>query len=158
MAKQRNGINKGWLHCLTSESRWRFLVNNTLMLGWLWAWYLVMAQIQFSLIKKKDWTSRTPPNPPTPYVWQHLIFVLPPPLPRKVDVIWGSHPKCQAESQSILSTSEKMRSPNMVSPFKHSPFKNKSLALREWNGFRTKIKHQIFIAYHSPKCLIIESI
>ena len=28
--KQCNGIIKGWLHCLTSESKERFLVNNTL--------------------------------------------------------------------------------------------------------------------------------
>ena len=48
--KQCNGIINRWLHCLTSESKWRFLVNNILMLGS--AWSLVMAQIQFSLVKK----------------------------------------------------------------------------------------------------------
>ena len=47
--KQCNGIIKGWLHCLTSESKGRFLVNNILFGS---AWCLVMAQIQFSLIKK----------------------------------------------------------------------------------------------------------
>ena len=28
--KQYNGIIKGWLHCLTSKSKGRFLVNNKL--------------------------------------------------------------------------------------------------------------------------------
>ena len=57
--KQCNGIIKGWLHYLTSEPKGRFLVNNTLMFGsWYLvmagsAWCLVMAQIQFSLLKKK---------------------------------------------------------------------------------------------------------
>ena len=54
--KQCNSIIKDWLHCLTSEPKGRFLVNNILF-GL--AWCLVMVQIQFSLIKKnKDWTSR----------------------------------------------------------------------------------------------------
>ena len=44
--KQCNGIIKGWLHCLTSELKVRFLVNNTLLAC------LVIAQIQFSLIKQ----------------------------------------------------------------------------------------------------------
>ena len=43
-------IIKRWLHFLTSESDERFLVNNILMFGP--AWCLVMAQTQFSLIKK----------------------------------------------------------------------------------------------------------
>ena len=41
---------KGWLHCLTSEPKGRFLVNNILMFGS--AWCLLMVQIQFSLTKK----------------------------------------------------------------------------------------------------------
>ena len=41
---------KGWPHYLTSKSKGRFLVNNTLVFGS--AWCLVTAQIQFSLIKK----------------------------------------------------------------------------------------------------------
>ena len=44
------GIIERWFHCLTSESKRRFLVNNILMFGSVWC--LVMAQIQFSLIKK----------------------------------------------------------------------------------------------------------
>ena len=48
-----NVIIKRWLHCLTSESKRRFLVNNILMFG---STCLVMAQIQ---LKKNDWTSRT---------------------------------------------------------------------------------------------------
>ena len=46
--------------CLTSESKGRFLVNNILFGS---AWCLVTAQIQFSVIKNKDWTSRTLANP-----------------------------------------------------------------------------------------------
>ena len=29
--KQHNGIIKGWFHCLTSESKERFLANNILL-------------------------------------------------------------------------------------------------------------------------------
>ena len=45
--KQSSGIIKWWLHCLTSESKRRFLANNMLL-----ASCLAMVQIQFSLIKK----------------------------------------------------------------------------------------------------------
>ena len=31
MLKQCNGIIKGWLHCLMSESKGRFLANNILL-------------------------------------------------------------------------------------------------------------------------------
>ena len=48
---QSNGIIKGWFHCLTRASMRRFLVNNILMFDS--AWCLVVAQIQFSLIKKR---------------------------------------------------------------------------------------------------------
>ena len=51
--KQCNGIIKGWLHYLTSESKGRFLVNNISMFGSTWC--LVI-----------DWTFRTLANPPTP--------------------------------------------------------------------------------------------
>ena len=37
MVKQCNGMIKGWLHCLTSESKGRFLAKNILL-----AWCLVM--------------------------------------------------------------------------------------------------------------------
>ena len=33
VAQQCNGIIKGWLHCLTSETKGRFLVNNILIFG-----------------------------------------------------------------------------------------------------------------------------
>ena len=46
---QCNGIIKGWLHSLTSESKGRFLANNILFGS---AWCLVMVQIQFSLIER----------------------------------------------------------------------------------------------------------
>ena len=45
--KQYNDI-KGWLYCLTSESKGRFLVSNIFMFGSEWC--LVMAKIKFSLI------------------------------------------------------------------------------------------------------------
>ena len=71
--RQCNGIIKGWPHCLTSESNGRFLVNDILTFGS--AWCLVMAQIQFSLIKKiKTWRPQHSltlhPLPPPPL---HLI-------------------------------------------------------------------------------------
>ena len=82
--KQCNGIIKGWFHYLTSQSKGRFLVNNILMFGS--AWCLVMAQIQFSLIKKikigRPEHSLTP-HPVRP-ITSH--FSLPQP-PHKVDVI-----------------------------------------------------------------------
>ena len=63
--KQCNGIIKGWLHFLTSESNGRFLVNNILIFGSAW-----FNPIQFSLIKKikveRLEQSLTPH--PTPYV------------------------------------------------------------------------------------------
>ena len=40
-----NSIIKGWLHCLTSDSKGRFLVYNVLLGS---AWCLVMAQTQLS--------------------------------------------------------------------------------------------------------------
>ena len=73
--KQCNDIIRGWLHCLTSESKERFLASNILL-----AWCLVIAQIQFSLTKKIFWTSKILTNP-------HLLrlitsrFHLPPPPP-----------------------------------------------------------------------------
>ena len=47
---QCNGIIKGWLHCLISEPKGRFLVNRILMFDS--AWCMVVAQLQFYLIKK----------------------------------------------------------------------------------------------------------
>ena len=78
--KQCNGMIKGLLHCLTLESKGKFLVNNILIFGS--AWCLVMAQIQFSLIIKKDWTSRTLANPP-PSTSNKISFLSYPPAPSK---------------------------------------------------------------------------
>ena len=65
--KPCNGIIKGWLHCLTSDSKGRFLANNILMFGS--SWFLVMAQIQFSLIKIiKIRRPEHSANSPPPYV------------------------------------------------------------------------------------------
>ena len=87
--KQCNGIIKGWLHCLTLESKGRFLVNNILMFGSTWC--LIMAQIQFSPIKNnKNWTSRTPANLPPPTSNNISFFPYPSPPPFKGDVICAS--------------------------------------------------------------------
>ena len=69
--KQWNGIIKGCLHCLMSNSKGRFLVNNMLMFSS--SWCFVMAQIQFSLIKK-DWTSRILSNPPPSLPSDNISF------------------------------------------------------------------------------------
>ena len=79
------------LHCLTSESKGRFLVNNTLMFGPVFC--LVMAQIQLSLIKKIEIgrpEHSLPPTPLHPFL-SHFCFMPPPPF--KVDVISVSPPK-----------------------------------------------------------------
>ena len=80
--KQWNGIIKGWLHYLTSESKGRFIANNILL-----AWCLVIAQIQFSLIKKnKGWTCRTA-RPHTSNNISFLPHLRPPTTLLKLDVI-----------------------------------------------------------------------
>ena len=73
--KQCNDFIKGWLHCLTSESKGRFLANNILIFDS--SWCLVMAQIQFSLIKKmkKDCTSRTLATPTPCCSMQELLLL-----------------------------------------------------------------------------------
>ena len=71
--KPWNGIIKGWLHCLTPGSIGRLLVNNILMFDSTWC--LVMAQIQFSLIKRWRLDVQN-----TRYLLHHL----------KVDVICAS--------------------------------------------------------------------
>ena len=71
-------IIKGWLHCLTSESKRRFLVNNALFGS---TWYLVMTQIQFSLIKKRFDAQSTCCSPEPLYVQKRPIFILPLPHP-----------------------------------------------------------------------------
>ena len=59
--KQCNGIIKGWSHWPRSESNEKFFVSNILFGS---SWCLVMAGIQFVLIKRnKDWTSRTAAKP-----------------------------------------------------------------------------------------------
>ena len=79
--KQCNGIIKGWLHCLTSESKGRFLANNILIFGS--AWFLVMAQIQYLIFfnnKKKMLTL-------TPFRTDNISFLPYPTPPFKVYVI-----------------------------------------------------------------------
>ena len=71
--KQCNGIIKRWLHCLTSESKPRFLVNNTIIV-----WFNMMpgrgANLILFNIKNKDSTSRTLADPHPLYVRLHLIL------------------------------------------------------------------------------------
>ena len=96
--KQCNGIIKGWLHCLTSESKGRFLANNTL------AWCLVMAQIQFSLIKKIKigrLEHSLTPHPPTSNNISFLPCTLLPLTP-KVEVICVSLPISVSTIKSII--------------------------------------------------------
>ena len=81
--------------------------------------YLVMVQIQFASIKKKRIGRPEHSLTPQPPTSDNISFLsYPHPSSLKVDVIYVSHPKCQAESQPTLSTSEKVRSPNVVSLFK----------------------------------------
>ena len=94
--KQCNGIIEGQLHCLTSESKERFLVNNVLFGS---SWCLVKAEIQFSLIKKKIWTSRTLANLPPPTSDNILFLPCPYPTPLlKVDVICVLTPMFELKS------------------------------------------------------------
>ena len=74
--KQYNGIIKGWLHSLASESKGRILVNNILMFGS--AWCLIMAQIQFSLIKKKIGPPEHSLTPHSPTSNNISFFLYPP--------------------------------------------------------------------------------
>ena len=87
--KQCIGIIKGWLRCLTPEAKGRFLANNILMLGS--AWCLVMAQIQFSLIKKikigRREHSLTPSPAPLRSITYHFCLNPHLPTPLKVDAI-----------------------------------------------------------------------
>ena len=75
--KQRNRVIKGWLHSLISESKGRFLVNNMLL-----AWSLVMAQIQYFLIKKVKIgrpKHLLTPHPPTSDNISFLLYAVSPP-------------------------------------------------------------------------------
>ena len=90
--KQCNGIIKEWRYCLTPELIEKFLIINILMFDS--ARYLVMAQIQFSVIKIiKIGRPERLLHPPSPFshtplrtAVSHfcLIFIL---YPLKVDVI-----------------------------------------------------------------------
>ena len=83
--KQCKDIIKGWLHCLTSESNGRFLINNILMLGSIWC--LITAQIQFFLIKKIK--IGLPEHLPTLYspTSSNISFLPYPPALLRVDAI-----------------------------------------------------------------------
>ena len=72
--KQCNDVIKGWLHCLTSESKRGVLANNIFISG--------HGANQFSLINR-DWTSRAlaRPHPPTFDNISFLPYPSPPPPP-----------------------------------------------------------------------------
>ena len=78
-------IIKRWFHCLTSESKGRFLVINKLMFGS--EWWLVITQIQFSLIQKIKIGSSEHSLIPQylRLLTSHFCLISPPPL--KVDAI-----------------------------------------------------------------------
>ena len=81
--EQRNGIIKGWLHCQTLQWKGRFLVNAIYLVQHC----VVMAEIQFSLIKKKIKIGR-PEHSLTsqPPKFDNISFLPYPPPPVKVDV------------------------------------------------------------------------
>ena len=64
--KQCNGIIKEWLYYLKPELIRRFFVNNKLMFDSVWD--LVMAEIQFSLMKIIKIVRPEQSPPPTPYI------------------------------------------------------------------------------------------
>ena len=83
------------------QSKGTFLVNNILMFGS--AWCLVLAQIQFSLIKEiKIWRPEYSLTHPPSYVQQHLIFVLSP-TSLNMDVIYVSTLICMKYFCSITA-------------------------------------------------------
>ena len=82
--KQCNCIIKGWLYCLTSESKGRFLLNNIFFGS---TWCLVMAQIQFFLIKTIKIGRPEHSLIPNPLTYDNISFVPYPPSPLKVDII-----------------------------------------------------------------------
>ena len=60
--RNSNGIIKGWLHCQTSESKGRFLVN-VLTFSSVWCLSDHVANPIFFNKKNKDWMSRTLATP-----------------------------------------------------------------------------------------------
>ena len=85
--KQCNGIIKGWLHCLASESIRRFLVNNVLMFDS--ARCLVNAQIQFSFIKKIR--TGLPEHSLPPATSDNISFLSTAPPPHPLPLKWTSY-------------------------------------------------------------------
>ena len=69
-------IIKGWLYCLSSESKGRFLANKLL------AWWLVMTEIQFSLIKNIKIGCPGHSLTPHPSMSDNIIFLSYLPTPR----------------------------------------------------------------------------
>ena len=101
--KQCNDIIKGWRHCLTSQSKGRFFVNNVINVC-----RRVMsghgANSIFFNKKNKNWTSRTLATPHLPLrpITSHFCLT-PPPIPIKVDVICLSLQKDMETQQFILN-------------------------------------------------------
>ena len=91
----------------------------------------------------------TPTLPPSPQSGPHMCIT-----PYVYHTISVRQQRFNQSSRPL----KKNEVPQYGQSFQTQSFQNKSLALRKWNGFRIKSKYQIFIAYHSPMCLIIESI
>ena len=65
-------INR-WLHCLTSESKGRFPVNDIFMFGS--AWRLVMLQIHPPLLRPITPCFALPPPPPPSSKWTSYVYL-----------------------------------------------------------------------------------
>ena len=92
-----------------------------------WACCFVMAQIQFSLIKKnKNWTPEHSLIP-HPHTSDNISFLstptLPPPPSKWTSYVYHTISVRQQRFSQSSRPLKKMRSPNMVSLFKHNPFK-----------------------------------
>ena len=102
--KECSGIIKGWLYCLTLESKGRFLANNILF-GLA---CLVIAQVQFFFTKNKKkqqqrfnvQNTRTHQPPPLRPITSHFWLSHQHPFPPKVDII------CVSPLTKLLHLSE----------------------------------------------------
>ena len=104
--------------------------------------------------KKKDWTSRTLPNPPTPYVWYHLIFVLPPPPTPLHPSKWTSyvyHPLSAKLRVNQLSRPLKKWGPPIWSPFWNTVLSKIGLFL--WGSGMT-LEPKSNIRYSQPTAVL----
>ena len=128
--KQCNCIIQGWVHGLTSESKGKFLVYNICVLvNNIYVWLSMMSGYGTNPIffnKKKDWTSRTLVNPPTPLrpITSHFFSYPPPTL--KVDVICISPLRITYNYKSF-SFKDLLRQGNSL------PIRHWNMQVLDWN-------------------------